>query len=164
MVALAGDIKPPRNAVELEVEDVVPTDRNTNVLLLLHREDHTIVPIQVGESEAISIAFRLADKARDRPLTHDLFDRTLFELGARVVQVHIHELENEQYHARITLDRGLKGKRRHRVYLDARASDAAAIALGNGLPIYMDVEVYERVGLTVDAMIEKLEQQSALNP
>lgn len=161
MEALGGDIKPPRRSVELMVEDVIPTD-DANVLLLLQPEDHAIVLLQVGQTEAVSIAHRLAEKQRERPFTHDLLDSALFALDARVVQVHIHTLDDHQYHARVTLERGRKRKRR--VHLDARATDAAAIAVGHGLPIYMDADLYEQVSVSVGEMIEKLERQSARNP
>ena len=151
-------LKAPADTIAMVVEDVAPTPEG-HIVFLIHPERAELIPIPVGESEAITVAYRLANRARDRPLTHDLLDRVIGELDGEVVQVEIHSLEDGQFHARITLRR--KGRMRSLVHLDARASDAIAIAIGRDLPVYLREDVYDRAKVTIDSMIQTLLDQSA---
>ncbi|MCB9690289.1 MAG: bifunctional nuclease family protein [Alphaproteobacteria bacterium] len=153
--ALAGPPKPPRASVEVIVEDVSPAG-DEHVVFLTNAERTRVVPVQVGESEAIAVAFRLAERTPDRPLTHDLLETLATHLDARVEQVHIHSLEDGVFKARITFR-----ARRRLVHLDARASDAIVLALGQKLPIYMAQEVYDASGVEVADLLRALERANA---
>lgn len=158
-VAQAADrpLKAPPHTIAMVVEDVAPTAEG-HVVFLIHPELSELVPVPVGESEAIAVAYRLAHRDRQRPLTHDLLDRIVRELDAEVVQVEIHSIQDGRFHARVTLRR--KGRKRALVHFDARASDAIAIAIGNDLPVYLREDVFETAKISIDAMIETLINQS----
>ncbi|MEZ4319831.1 MAG: bifunctional nuclease family protein [Myxococcota bacterium] len=142
--------KPPKESVALHVDKVAPTG-DGHVVFLTDDTQGRIVPITVGESEAIAIAFRLADRKPDRPLTHDLLEQALRGLGGEVVQVHVHTLTEGVFHARVTV------RQKHRqLHLDARASDAIALALGPGLPIYMSADLYEETGVSMSELFDSL--------
>ncbi|MCB9676757.1 MAG: bifunctional nuclease family protein [Alphaproteobacteria bacterium] len=145
--------KAPRDSVALAVEDVMPTGDGHVVFLRDATGDH-IVPINVGESEAITIAFRLADRPHDRPFSHDLLEEAVRGLGGEIVQVHIHTLEEGVFHARVTI----RTKKNQKLHLDSRASDAVALAVGRGLPIYMASDVYEDTAVSMADLLQSLRE------
>ena len=81
----------------------------------------------------------------ERPLTHDLFATTLEELGARVDRVVISELADETFHARILLERDGRT-----VEVDARPSDALALAVRAGVRIFAADAVLDQAALGGD--------------
>ena len=88
---------------------------------------------------------RLQGLAAERPLTHDLFAAALERLGVRVERVVINELTDETYHARIHLERdGVQ------VEVDARPSDALALAVRAEVPIFAADEVLAQAALAAD--------------
>lgn len=161
-IAEARPIQEPVDSVALRVEDVTPTRQGGHVVFLTDEAHARIIPIHIGESEAIAIAFRLADRPTKRPVTHDLLDDVMRSLGGHVEQVHVHTLSDGVFHARVSL-------RRKRVvhHLDARASDAIAIALGAEIPVFMTREIYEEAGVGMDALLlglEALERRGVTRP
>jgi uncharacterized protein len=117
---------------QLEVVTVMPADGGGTVLLSdLDRE--WVVPIAVGATEALSIVLRAERRRYERPLTHDLVDTVIRELGGELTEVRIDALRSQVFTATATITQDKDSKR-----IDLRASDAIALALGNGLPIWMD--------------------------
>lgn len=112
-----------------------------DAVLLVDAESGKIVPIAVGDAEALSIRLRLAKRPFQRPLTHDLMDSVLARLGDRVESVRVERLENDTFIATVVID----DHGRH-LEFDARSSDAIALALGNGAPIFVAKSVLERAG------------------
>ena len=132
--------------VEMVIESVrVHMLSNRHVVILKDNAGDRYLPIWIGAWEASAIAMRLQGLAAERPLTHDLFAATLERLGVRVEQVVISELTNETYHARLHLERdGVT------VEVDARPSDALAIAVRVDVPIFADESVLDQAGLASD--------------
>ncbi len=97
------------------------------------------VPIWVGQFEAWAITLALEGEAPDRPFTHDLIKILLDRLDASVDRVVIDDLWNETFYAKISLTR----KNGDTSEIDARPSDAIAIALRSKAPIYMAETVLE---------------------
>lgn len=98
-----------------------------------------IVPIWIGVNEATQMGIAM-DKVRfPRPITHDLFMDALTNLDARVDHVIIHDVKDSTFFSRLTL-------RQHDrlIELDARPSDAIALAIRQRAPIYIEEEVLER--------------------
>jgi bifunctional DNase/RNase len=88
---------------------------------------------------------RLQGLTAERPLTHDLFASTLEKLAVRIDRVVISELAEETYHARVYLDRdGME------VEIDARPSDALALAVRSEVPIFAAEAVLEQAALGGD--------------
>ncbi len=127
--------------IELEVLGVRrhPGDDEL-VVLLLEPVGELIVPIAIGPSEAGAIATAQAGVLPPRPMTHDLLRDVLVSLDVRVRQVEITELVGGVFHAALVL-----GDRRTRV--DARASDAIALAVRVGCPVLCATDVLAEVGV-----------------
>jgi bifunctional DNase/RNase len=132
--------------VEMVVESVrVHMLSNRHVVILKDVERDRYLPIWIGPWEASAIAMRLQGVAAERPLTHDLFFATLEGLGVTIARVVISELADETYHARLYLERDGE-----EVELDARPSDALALAVRADARIYAADEVLEAAALGTD--------------
>jgi len=108
------------------------------------------VPILIGQFEAYSIALALHGTAPQRPLTHDLMRNILDRLGARVDRVVIDDLWRETFYAKIFLTVRKNLEDEEEIEIDARPSDAIAIALRFNAPIYMTEAVLEMAGVSED--------------
>ncbi len=108
------------------------------------------VPILIGQFEAYSIALALSGTAPQRPLTHDLMRNILDRLGARVDRVVIDDLWRETFYAKIFLTVRKNLEDEVEIEIDARPSDAIAIALRFNAPIYMTEAVLEAAGVSED--------------
>jgi hypothetical protein len=97
------------------------------------------VPIWIGLLEATSIASALRDIKFDRPMTHDLFKNFVDNLEMVVSKVEVCDLKDNTFYARIyfvSKDKSFD--------MDARPSDAIAIALRFGAPIYVDDKIFDK--------------------
>ena len=108
-------------------------DRATNTPVLLLREvvGDRAVPIWIGVPEASAIAIALQKVAVPRPMTHDLLLHMLRGLGGEVVRVVVTEARDNTYYAELLVRRGAQ----ELAAVDARPSDAIALALRAGAPI-----------------------------
>lgn len=105
---------------------------NSYVVVLREKAGERTLPIWIGTPEAESIIMHLNHGKRERPLTHDLCKALVESLGGTVRRVTIRRIENNTYFAELHLqylDRVVE--------LDARPSDAIAIALRCGAPIFV---------------------------
>ena len=132
--------------VEMQIESVrVHMLSNRHVVILKDAVGDRYLPIWIGAWEASAIAMRLQGLQAERPLTHDLFAAALERLGVNVERVVISELADETYHARIHLERdGVQ------VEVDARPSDALALAVRAEVQIFAAEEVLAQAGLNAD--------------
>jgi bifunctional DNase/RNase len=132
--------------VEMQIESVrVHMLSNRHVVILKDPIGDRYLPIWIGAWEASAIAMRLQGLQAERPLTHDLFAAALDRLGVRVDRVVISELADETYHARIHLERdGIQ------VEVDARPSDALALAVRAEVQIFAAEEVLAQAALAAD--------------
>ena len=112
---------------------------NTPIVILKDLEEKKAIPIWIGIFEASAIATEIEKITFSRPMTHDLLNETLKALGAVVLRVEIHDLRNNTFFANIQLL--TDGKE---IVIDARPSDAIAIALRAGAPIFVDSKVIEK--------------------
>ena len=132
--------------VEMQIESVrVHMLSNRHVVILKDHEGDRYLPIWIGAWEASAIAMRLQGLAAERPLTHDLFAAALERLGVRVDRVVISELADETYHATIHLERD-----GFQVEVDARPSDALALAVRAEVQIFAAEEVLAQAALASD--------------
>ena len=132
--------------VEMIVESVrVHMLSSRHVVILKQADRDRYLPIWIGPWEASSIAMKLQGLTPERPLTHDLFATTLDELGVQIDRVVISELSEETFHATIAFER--EG---HSVEVDARPSDALALAVRTGVRIFASVAVLEQAALGAD--------------
>jgi bifunctional DNase/RNase len=138
--------KAPEGFVEASVAGAAPIGAG-HAVLLVDAEQRRAVPIFVGGSEGHSIELRLTGGKPTRPLTHDLFDSALAELRASVHSARVVKLEGGVYFGVLVLENG--GRLRE---LDSRASDAVAMALGAGAPIFLATRVLEQAGVPLDSL------------
>lgn len=118
---------------------------NRHVVILKDNAGDRYLPIWIGAWEASAIAMRLQGLAAERPLTHDLFTSALEVLGVRVARVVVSDLADETYHAQLVLERdGVEEE------VDARPSDALAIAVRTESPIYCSESVLVQAALSAD--------------
>jgi len=131
------------NEKEVKVSDVFtqqqPGGAPQQHYVLLYDNKGRQVQIWVGASEAIAIKFALEGQATDRPLTHDLIKTALDKLGARVVKVVIDDIWREVFYSKISV----MTAEQETLELDARPSDAIAMALRVHAPIFMAEYVLE---------------------
>jgi bifunctional DNase/RNase len=144
----------PAGLTEMVVESVrVHMLSSQHVVILKDTDRDRYLPIWIGPWEANAIAMRLQGLTPERPLTHDLFSSTLDELGVTVKQIIVSDLSEETFRARLMLE--LDGKS---LDIDARPSDAIAIAIRAGVPIYATDSVLDRA-----AVVPEAEEDEKLN-
>lgn len=129
----------PEGFVEMFVVGVLPTDGGPAVVLK-DKTEKVLVPLWIGTSEAHSIQLRLERRRFPRPLTHDLLDAILHDLGGEVVKIHVDDLHGEAFVGTVFIRQG--GKVAH---FDARPSDSIALAVGNGAPIFVSKALIDRM-------------------
>ncbi len=112
------------------------------VVFLRAKEDQRTVPIFIGAAEAQAILLFLDQMKTPRPLTHDLFKSVLDNLECRLKRVEITALRENTFYAKIFLEcNGMESA------IDARPSDAMALALRCAAPIYVAEDVMETAGV-----------------
>jgi bifunctional DNase/RNase len=121
-----------------------------HVVILKESERDRYLPIWIGSSEANAIAMRLQGLSAERPLTHDLMVSVLGGLGARVSRVVVTHVTDGTFHARLYLENAGGDESE----VDSRTSDAIAIAVRTGSPIYVDERVLDEAGVEPDASDE----------
>jgi bifunctional DNase/RNase len=98
-------------------------------------------PIVIGLSEAMAIERRLRGEEPLRPMSHDLMSSLISTLGGRLDRVVIHELSEGTFYAVLCIETSDDGER----LIDARPSDAIALAVADGLSVYVSESVLDAV-------------------
>lgn len=119
------------------------------VVVLKEEEVERYLAIWIGPYEADAITIKLQGVEVARPLTHDLLERSVTELGAKVSHVLVNDLHDDTFFARIVVDQDGE-----RIELDSRPSDAIALAVRVQSPIFVSESVMERAGVTPDEEID----------
>jgi bifunctional DNase/RNase len=115
-------------------------------ILILKSEEDAIFPIWIGAMEAMAISLVLNNVSLPRPMTHDLLVSLAAALGATITRVEVTRLEAGTYYAEVELDQGGTLRR-----LDARPSDAVAVALRARCPIFVARAVLDDVARDAEA-------------
>ena len=122
---------------------------NTPIVILRDKEGQKVLPIWVGVFEANAIALQIENIATPRPMTHDLLRNVIHDLKAEVQKIVVCDLQENTFYALIYLE--LNGGT---VAIDARPSDAIALALRTRAPIFVEDSVIDNAK-TVDFTTEK---------
>lgn len=123
--------------VEMKIRGLMmDASTNTPIVILKDKEETTVLPIWVGIYEANAIALEIEKVATPRPMTHDLIKEFLTGFNARLRKVVVNELKEDTFYAVLWLEH--EGET---MTLDARPSDALALALRLDCPIYVEDEV-----------------------
>jgi len=112
---------------------------NTPIVILKNMQENKAIPIWIGLFEASAIATELEKIAFSRPMTHDLFYECLKVLAVTVNKIVIADIRNNTFFANIYLS-----KEGQNFTIDARPSDAIALALRAHAPIFVDETVIEK--------------------
>lgn len=129
--------------IEVSVDSIrvhLPTQQH--VVILKEREADRYLPIWIGNFEANAIAMKIQGVAPERPLTHDLVRSTFGEFGISLSRIVVTALAEEVFFARLHLRQDGRD-----VDVDSRPSDAIALAVRFGCPIFVSSEVLERAGV-----------------
>lgn len=125
---------------QMEVKGLMldPTS-NVPIVILKQEGGKEFLPIWIGVFEANAIALKLEGVETPRPMSHDLMAQLLGSLKAKVEDVVINDLQESTFHARIRLRAGDE-----EILVDARPSDAIALALRVDAPIFVAEHVFQK--------------------
>jgi hypothetical protein len=112
---------------------------------LIEENGERRIPIIIGGFEAQAIVIKLENLDPPRPLTHDLFKKFADEFNISVIEVMIYKLEEGVFFSKLVCNNGEK-----EYSIDSRTSDAVAIALRFGCPIFITEEILKKAGITVN--------------
>jgi len=132
--------------MELVIDSIrVSLLNHQRVVILKQKEIERYLPIWIGPPEADAIAVRLQEVSVPRPLTHDLLHNSIKDLGGVIDHIVVSSMENDTYYATIVVQRDDKT-----VEIDARPSDALALAVRAGVQIFAAPEVMDKCGVRLD--------------
>jgi uncharacterized protein len=125
--------------IEVRIRGLMLDPSNRSPIVVLNDlSGEVVLPIWVGLFEANAIALEIEKSTTPRPMTHDLLRNVIAGLNARVTRVVVGALRGDTFYATIWLDQTGEV-----VAIDARPSDAIALALRSDCPIFISREVYE---------------------
>jgi len=122
------------------------TQSGAYALILVEENGERRVPIIIGGFEAQAIVIKLENLEPPRPLTHDLFKSFADEFNISVIEVMIYKLEEGVFYSKLLCNNG-----NNEISIDSRTSDAVALALRFGCPVYITEEILEKAGITITA-------------
>ena len=148
------------NKVSLEIMGLTYSESSTGayVLILGDKNSQRRLPIVIGSAEAESIAVGIEKHKNGRPHTHDLFLRFAHEFGIEIMEVVINRFRDGVYYAMLVCKQG-----DDLTMVDARPSDAIAIAVRIGCEIYAYESVMEEAGIIMEDM-EKQDDEPEADP
>ncbi|RIJ42002.1 bifunctional nuclease family protein [Pontibacter oryzae] len=145
--------------IQLEILGLSSSQSQTGsfALVLGEKEGNRRLPIIIGMFEAQSIAIQIEKINPNRPLTHDLFKSFAEEMDVRVTEILISDLKEGVFYSKIVCTNGSK-----EFELDARPSDAIAIGLRFGVPIYTVESVLSEAGIILSDLEEEEEENEEM--
>lgn len=142
--------------IEMKVAGIaVDAGTKSPIVLLKDTTDRRALPIFIGQDQARAIINALERQTPPRPLTHDLMVNVFEAWGMKLEKVVIHSLQDNTFYAVLSLRRGEVKKD-----IDARPSDAIALALRTGSPIWVMEEVVADASIPVDQDADEAERRA----
>ena len=139
----------------VEIINVVLSDKG--FVVLKNNEDDRVLPIFVDKGQAQAIVIALSKASPERPLTHDLFKNVLELLATSLKRVEVVDLRDDTFYGKLVLDHSGED-----LEVDARPSDAIALAVRFSAPIYVSPHVMEAAGVelkeTEEGIVEGREE------
>ena len=126
---------------------------NMPIIILRDKDGQRVLPIWVGVFEANAIALQIENVSTPRPMTHDLLSEVLSELDVNCTRVAVTELRENTFYASISLR--VNGRE---LEIDSRPSDALALAVRAGAPIYAADEVIAESAIEFEHEVEDTEE------
>ena len=140
--------------VAVEVVGVRVEMPSNSPIVLVRGPGELLMPIWIGPNEAAAIAMALQGVTAPRPLTHDLFVATLRELGVPLRQVRITRLDEGVFYGQLVLGTATEAE----TVVDARPSDAIALALRAGVSVLVAQEVLAEAGVRTETQEEPADE------
>lgn len=134
------------------------TQSGAYALILTEEKGERRIPIIIGGFEAQAIVIKLENLNPPRPLTHDLFKMFADEFRISVMEVFIYKLEEGVFFSKLICNNGEK-----EISLDSRTSDAVALALRFGCPIYITEEILDKAGITISPTNPDIDSGSSID-
>ena len=142
--------------IEMKVMGIALDTRTGSPIVVLHDMDNRkALPIWIGSAEASAIIRRIENIEVSRPMTHDLIASIVEKTGGTIDRVEINDVEKETYYAIIYI----KDKEGNEVEIDARPSDAIAVAIRVDAPIFVTANVLANGSVSCDAAKDEEETQ-----
>lgn len=132
------------------------TQSGAYALVLAEENGKRRLPIIIGGNEAQSIAIQLEGLVTPRPLTHDLFVSFASSFNIYVAEVNIYKLDEGIFYAELVCDNG-----KVKTKIDARTSDAVALALRFKCPIYTTEDILVKAGIVLEPDEENTSQKKS---
>jgi bifunctional DNase/RNase len=137
--------------IEVKIDSIrVSLMSQHRVVVLKDVDTDRYLPIWIGPFEADAITIQLQGVQVARPLTHDLLKSIIDEMGATISHVMVSELKNDTFYARIVMD--VNGQS---MEIDARPSDAIALAVRANAPLFVAEEVMTSASIVPEASLEE---------
>jgi len=121
-----------------------PASNNAYALILKEVDGSRRLPIIIGAFEAQAIALEMEGVATPRPMTHDLFKSVIESLGSHLDEIYINELTDGTFYSKLYFDA-------FDIEIDARPSDAIALAVRFNCPIFISNEIMEEAAIAPQA-------------
>lgn len=115
------------------------------VVVLRETDSKRYLPIWIGPFEADAIAMAIQGHEPQRPMTHDLLKAMIGDLGGQLVHIMVNDIQDNTFFARIVIEQNGRT-----VEVDARPSDAIALAVRTDVPIFVEARVIDQAGVLFD--------------
>ncbi len=126
--------------IEVELSRIIINEASDQqIIVLKERNGERSFPIVIGIVEASAIDRRLKGIKAPRPMTHDLLDSVIENLGTKIEKTVINDLRNHTFYAKIYLNSDGRT-----IEIDSRPSDAIALGVASNAPIYVAEHVFEK--------------------
>jgi uncharacterized protein len=141
--------------VEVQVRAVAATSGGCAVFL---GNEQKVFLILVDRSVGVAITMFIQGTQRERPLTHDLIANILRALGTKIERVIVNDLKSGTYFARLVLSAENELQQKKNIEIDARPSDCIALAAQQCAPIYVSLDVWDKVEDLSEVLRKKQEE------
>ena len=119
---------------------VISETSDQQVIVLREKDGERSFPIIIGIFEAVSIDRHLKGITIPRPLTHDLIENVIREMGGKLARIVVNDLRENTFYARLHISRDGED-----IEVDSRPSDAVALAVRVGCPVFVEDSVLNKV-------------------
>lgn len=148
--------------IEMRVMGIALDTRTGSPIVVLHDvENRKALPIWIGSAEASAIIRKIENIQVSRPMTHDLIIDVIEKTGFDIERIEIHDVDKETYFASIVLSSDEKNAKL--VTIDARPSDAIAVAIRVDAPIFVTSNVLADGSISCDTAKDEEEAQEFRN-
>lgn len=146
--------------IEVNIDSIrVSLMSQHRVVVLKEIDTERYLPIWIGPFEADAITVQLQEIQVARPLTHDLLKSIIDEMGATISHIMVSELKNDTFYARIIID--INGES---MEIDARPSDAIALAVRARAPLFVAEEVMEMASIVPEPSLDETAPEGQAEP